>query len=104
MKMKDPKPTFSYLVSRVSELYPSLSYLHVVEPRLAGPYDDDSSVEGAESSDFLREIWSPKTYISAGGYTRRSATQRSDETGELIAFGRMFISNVSWSLHILPVL
>jgi NADPH2 dehydrogenase len=102
MKMKDPKPTFSYLVSRVSELYPELSYLHVVEARFAG--DDDGSAEGAESSDFLREIWSPKTYVSAGGYTRQSAMRQSDETGELIAFGRMFISNVSRFLQMLPLL
>jgi NADPH2 dehydrogenase len=47
------------------------------------------------SNDFLREIWQPRPFISAGNYTRESAMRAADETGELVAFGRSFISNVS---------
>ena len=33
MGMKDPIPTFTYLVTRLAELHPDLAFLHVVEPR-----------------------------------------------------------------------
>lgn len=48
----------------------------------------------AQTNDFIRKIWLPRTLMSAGRYTRESAIQRAEETGELIAFGRRFISNV----------
>lgn len=47
-----------------------------------------------QSNDFLRKIWAPRAFISAGGYTRDTAMKRADETGEMIAFGRWFIANV----------
>lgn len=95
--MKDPKPTFSHFISTISQKYPKFSYLHVVEPRISGPDDENepSSDPSIESNDFLREIWQPRPLISAGNYTRTSAMERADKTGELIAFGRAFISNVS---------
>ncbi len=40
--------------------------------------------------------------MSAGRYTRESAIQRAEETGELIAFGRRFISNVCCSHTRMP--
>ncbi|KAK7447082.1 hypothetical protein VKT23_014296 [Stygiomarasmius scandens] len=92
MRMKDPKPTFAYLVKKLKELYPDLGYLSVIEPRIAG----DTAVEvdtTEESNDFLREIWAPKPLISAGGYSRESAMKVADEKGDVIAFGRHFISN-----------
>lgn len=48
----------------------------------------------AQSNDFIRKIWFPRPLISAGRYTRESAIARAEETGELTAFGRLFISNV----------
>lgn len=48
-----------------------------------------------QSNDFLREIWLPRTYIGVGGYTRDDALGQCEKTGELIAFARSFISNVS---------
>lgn len=48
----------------------------------------------AQSNDFIRKIWLPRPLISAGRYTRESAIARAEETGELTAFGRLFISNV----------
>jgi NADPH2 dehydrogenase len=91
--MEDPIPTFSYLVSQIHDLYPNFGYLHVVEPRVCG-YDDIDP--GTDSNDFLRDIWLPKAFISAGGYNRESAIEMADKTGELIAFGRSFISNVRY--------
>jgi NADPH2 dehydrogenase len=47
MKMADPKPQFSYFVEQLKKL--KLSYIHVVESRIAGNAD----VESAEKVDFL---------------------------------------------------
>lgn len=99
MRMKHPEPTFALLVSRLREAYPKFSYLHVVEPRIAGASDRDT-LEG-ESNDFLRAIWkgpsslrNGSVYMSAGGYTAEEALAKAEENDELVAFGRYFISNV----------
>ena len=39
MRMEDPKPTFAYLVNKISEQHPNLAYLHLVEPRVEGNMD-----------------------------------------------------------------
>lgn len=36
MRMKDPVPQFSYLVSQIAQRYPDFAYIHVVEPRVSG--------------------------------------------------------------------
>ena len=51
-----------------------------------------------QTNDFIREIWAPRPLISAGGHTRESALAFA-ERGDLVAFGRMFISNVSIHIH-----
>ena len=96
MHMKHPQPQFAHFVSRLRDLYPRLAYLHVVEPRMAGI--DLRDVLAWETNDFLRAIWAPKMYISAGAYSRELAIKGAEEKGELIAVGRYFLSNVSGSL------
>jgi NADPH2 dehydrogenase len=93
--MSDPKPTFSYIVSQLRDKYPSLGYVHLVEPRVQGIFTVDHPSE--ESNDFLREIWAPRPLISAGGYTRELSLEVAEKKGDLIAFGRPFIANVSTS-------
>ncbi|PPQ90987.1 LOW QUALITY PROTEIN: hypothetical protein CVT25_014227 [Psilocybe cyanescens] len=85
MHMVDPIPQFTYLVKRIVEKHPNMAYLHVVEP--------DKGAPETESNNFLREIWGPRPFISCGDYTRETALAKADETGNLIAFGRYFISN-----------
>lgn len=93
--MNDPKPTFSYLVSKIKDLHTDLAYLHLVEPRVNNNEERDPSEIGShESNDFIRAIWSPSPIISAGGYTRETAIQVAQEKGDIVAFGRHFISNV----------
>ncbi|KIK55658.1 hypothetical protein GYMLUDRAFT_175214 [Collybiopsis luxurians FD-317 M1] len=94
MRMSDPVPTFSYLVSKLKEQLPDLAYLHLVEPQISGSKTElvDNIVQ-TDSNDFLRDIWRPKPLVSAGGYTRETAMQTADEKGDLIAFGRYYISN-----------
>jgi NADPH2 dehydrogenase len=94
MGMTDPIPQFTYFVSVLKKRHPKLAYLHVIEPRVSGI--EDRTADTHESNDFLREIWQPRSYISAGGYiTRENAIQVAEQMGGLIAFGRMYISNVS---------
>ncbi|KAF9446928.1 FMN-linked oxidoreductase [Macrolepiota fuliginosa MF-IS2] len=95
MGMNDPLPQFAHLVSALKLEFPGLAYIHVIEPRIAG--DRDHDIRGNKphaSNDFLRNIWVPKPYISAGGYRRDDAMHQADEKeNELVAFGRTFISN-----------
>ncbi|EIW56409.1 NADH:flavin oxidoreductase/NADH oxidase [Trametes versicolor FP-101664 SS1] len=91
MRMPDPLPTFTYLVSRLASDHPNLAFLHVVEPEVSGAVD--RTVKEGESNEFIRKIWQPRALVSAGGYTRERALQVAEETGQLIAFGRPFISN-----------
>jgi NADPH2 dehydrogenase len=96
MGVPDPKPQFSYLVSQLRKH--DLAYLHVTEPRVGGNLDVDAPSQGS-SNDFLREIWCKEgkngVFISAGGYTRQTAIETAQEHGGMIAFGRLYIPNVS---------
>ncbi|KAJ2920730.1 hypothetical protein H1R20_g16366, partial [Candolleomyces eurysporus] len=95
MKMKEPVPQFSHFVSTLASSHPNLAYLHVTE---APPVEERLDVKDLaeipeESNDFLRKIWSPRPFISCAGYTRQTALDVSKSKGDLIAFGRPFISN-----------
>ncbi|OCH85978.1 FMN-linked oxidoreductase [Obba rivulosa] len=91
MRMDDPVPQFSHLVERLRKQHPDLAYLHLIEPRTTG--DRDREVRQGESNDFIRAIWAPRPVISAGGFTRETAIEHAEKTGDLIAIGRAFISN-----------
>ncbi|EKM48805.1 uncharacterized protein PHACADRAFT_202371 [Phanerochaete carnosa HHB-10118-sp] len=91
MRMADPKPGFSYLVSEITKRWPYLAYIHAVEPRAEG--NRDRVVREGESNDFLRKIWGQQPFISAGGYNRELALEAAETKGNLIAAGRLFISN-----------
>ncbi|KAF7342486.1 FMN-linked oxidoreductase [Mycena venus] len=83
-------PTFSYVISELAARYPGFAYLHLIEPRVSG----NSSREAAahESNDALRALWAPRPCVRAGGFTRKSALGAA-ESGDLVAFGRLYISN-----------
>ncbi|KAI0723895.1 NADH:flavin oxidoreductase/NADH oxidase [Cerioporus squamosus] len=98
MGMKDPVPTFSYLVQRLAEEFPELAYLHVIEPGVSNYWN--IPIGPGHSNDFIRDIWLPRTLISAGRYYRKEAIERAERTGELIAFGRLFISNPDLPLRL----
>lgn len=86
MKMEDPKPQFSHFVKALKERHPDLAYLHAIQP----PQIEGSVLPG-ESNDFLRDIWAPKPYISAGDQTRETALEAA-EKGDIVAFGRTFLA------------
>lgn len=41
MRMSDPIPTFSYIVSRLAKDRPNLGYLHVINGGFSGDVDDE---------------------------------------------------------------
>ncbi|KAK0210051.1 hypothetical protein DFS33DRAFT_1465626 [Desarmillaria ectypa] len=93
MAMADPKPTFSYLAGEIKRKYPNFAYLHAVEPRVVGStFRDEREIRPEEENDFLRKLWAPIPFISAG-HNRETAIEAADEKGDLVAFGRLFISN-----------
>ncbi|KAG5644504.1 hypothetical protein DXG03_008246 [Asterophora parasitica] len=89
MGMVDPVPQFSHTATALRDTFPALAYLHVIEPRMSG--SEDREQHAHESNDFIRAIWQG-TYITAGGYTRETAIEAAEQ-GELVAFGRLYISN-----------
>ena len=92
-RVDDPVPTYSHFVTQLRNRHPDLAYIHVVEPRIDGDKDSKLPPERA-SNDFLRTIWGDRIFISAGGHTRESGIRFANENGDLIAYGRLFISNV----------
>ncbi|KAG1732872.1 uncharacterized protein EDB91DRAFT_658608 [Suillus paluster] len=95
MGSSDPIPQFSYLVHQLRNH--DLTYLHVTEPRVSGSLDVDAPPQS--SNDLLRQIWcglgKNAVFISAGGYTRQTAIETVQERGGMVAFGRLYIPNVS---------
>jgi len=85
MRMSDPIPTFRYFVQQLKTRHPKLAYLHGIE----GKQPDDSL-------DFVRDIWSKDgqgVFLSAGDHSRESALRFAEEKGDVVAFGKWFISN-----------
>ncbi|EPS98168.1 hypothetical protein FOMPIDRAFT_1165705 [Fomitopsis schrenkii] len=99
MRMKDPKPQFAYVVSQIAQRFPTLAYIHVIESRVSGFLLVQREPPPDETNDFIREIWSPRPLISAGGHTRESALEFSAK-GDLVAFVRLFISNPDLPLRL----
>jgi NADPH2 dehydrogenase len=105
MGMKDPVPTYTYYINEIIQRHPDLAYLHATEKRLGSPEGLYASnevfvAEGTEN-DFIRELWSAygtngRRLITAGGYTRETGMSVAQRKGDLIAYGRLFISNVSF--------
>ncbi|THU79962.1 FMN-linked oxidoreductase [Dendrothele bispora CBS 962.96] len=94
MGMKDPIPTYTYLVTKLKELYPNLAYLGLIEPRTRGGDFEERELDERESNEFIQKIWSPRPLVLSGGYTRQTAIEKVETAeGVLIAFGRHFLAN-----------
>jgi len=104
--MKDPVPTYTYFINQIVQQHPDLAYLHVIEKALELQVEKHIAptgafVAGGTENDFIRELWSAygtnqRRLITAGGYTRETGMKVSQLKGDLIAYGRLFISNVSF--------
>ncbi|ODO07024.1 hypothetical protein I350_04391 [Cryptococcus amylolentus CBS 6273] len=83
----DPVRTFGGLVGRVLGDVPGLAWVHVIRPEEGGE-------DGVESiREIVREKGKGTAFIVAGGYDPESAKQHAENTDDLVAFGRYFISN-----------
>lgn len=100
MRMKDPVPQFSYLARKMAEF--KLAYVHVVESRIAGNAD----IESTGQLDFFCEAYGKASpIVIAGGYKPDSAKEAVDvkykDYDAVIAFGRPFIPNPDLVFRIL---
>lgn len=92
MRMDDPVPQFSYLVSKLKELH--LAYLHVIESRVNNNVDCEKN----GGIDFVLDIWDNLTpVLVAGGFDPTQAFKAVDEEYKkfnvVIVFGRHFLAN-----------
>ncbi|KAF8302568.1 putative NADPH2 dehydrogenase chain OYE2 [Clavulina sp. PMI_390] len=94
LRMDDPIPTFTYVIQKIKELYPAFMWIHMVEPRISG-VDDDPIEAGSDSNSFAYDLWTPRVYLSAGGYSNHvdKGVAAAEKEGSLIVFGRAFIAN-----------
>ncbi|KAI0661290.1 NADH:flavin oxidoreductase/NADH oxidase [Cubamyces menziesii] len=88
-RMKDPKPTFTYLVNQFKEKYPNLAFLHVVAPGAPG----NRGPEDPSEADFIYDLWAPRPVIVTGGFDRESGLRVAERTGQIIGYGRAFLAN-----------
>ena len=99
MKMAEPVPQFTYLIEGLKKL--RLAYLHVVESRISGNADIDTT----EKVDFAVEAWGDTSpVLIAGGFTAESARRAVEEYEEYevaVVFGRYFISNPDLPFRVL---
>ncbi|MFP3558983.1 alkene reductase [Paraburkholderia sp. SIMBA_049] len=90
MSDSDPHATFGYVAQRLNDY--DLAYVHVIEPRIRGIVEKETTEADVSPKD-IRRIYKG-TIIAAGGFTGESAEQIIvDGHADLVAFGRMFISN-----------
>jgi N-ethylmaleimide reductase len=83
----NPQPLFTYVVQQLSAR--GIGFLHVVEGVTGGPRETGHSFQLAT----LRPLFNG-TYIANNGYTRELAlTTLAADGADLIAFGKLFISN-----------
>ena len=94
MRMPDPVPTFTELVTRIRDDHPDFAYIHIPEPIPAPKSTSDTASRGAESNQFLRDIWGDRAYITNSGYNHDTAIEVVEREGGLVSFARHFISNV----------
>ncbi|EXU95015.1 NADH:flavin oxidoreductase/NADH oxidase family protein, partial [Metarhizium robertsii] len=90
MKMADPVPQFSDVITKLDRL--NLAYLHLVRSR----FSDNVNFEGTESLEFAYKIWKGPLLI-AGGFNPETAKKLVDEEYPdrkiVVVFGRHFISS-----------
>ncbi|KAI1349181.1 putative N-ethylmaleimide reductase [Xylaria sp. FL0043] len=91
MRMKDPVPQFSDLITKLSNL--KIAYLHLIEARVAGT--EDKNAGPLETLAFAYALWKGPLLV-AGGFTPESARRLVDvelpDRDVVVMFGRRFIS------------
>ena len=92
MRMKDPIPQFSNIITKATNL--NLAYLHLIESRICGSQDDINN--GQERLDFAYDLWKGPLLI-AGGFKPDGAKSLVDVEHPakeiMVMFGRDFVAN-----------
>lgn len=92
MRMEDPVPQFSDIITRAKAL--GLGYIHLIEPRVSNNVDLDHPI--AETLEFAINLWD-RPILLAGGYKPDNAEKTLDVTypgkDVMVMFGRCFVAN-----------
>lgn len=92
MPKADRESTYLYMLDQFKSLYPSLAYVHLVEPRIR--VGEEVEVKEGDSLDFLAAAWAPRPILLAGGYKEADAELVTGAFENSVAvYGRAFISN-----------
>lgn len=96
MDDEDVVGTWSYLTAAIQEKHPNLSYLHFIQAR-ASVHVERKPGQAIAPPDTLqpyRDIWKGP-FIIASGFSNAIdyAIELAERTGNLIAFGRVFLAN-----------
>jgi hypothetical protein len=108
----DPFETFGYVTSEIKKRFPNLGYVSFTDPRWTGersknysndyfraiirgiPVDSVSKFDAGATTVFPDpDPDHPTLILSAGGYSASDAESISERTGDIVGFGRIFISN-----------
>lgn len=92
MRMEDPVPQFTHFIKGLKDM--KLAYLHLVESRVAGNAD----IESTEKNDVFIDLWGKTSPILiAGGFkpdsAKRCVNEEYKDVDMAVVFGRYFISN-----------
>ncbi|RFU77290.1 nadph dehydrogenase [Trichoderma arundinaceum] len=92
MRMKEPVPQFSDVISKAKDL--GLAYIHLIEPRVVNNEDLDHPI--TDSLDFAINLWD-RPILLAGGYRPDNVQKAVDEMYPskdiVVMFGRYFVAN-----------
>ena len=89
MSDSNPDALFAHVATELDQF--GLAYLHLIEPRVSG--SDDVQSSGGLAAERLRPFFKGKM-IAAGGFEPDTAEQAvSTGTLDAVAFGRHFLSN-----------
>jgi N-ethylmaleimide reductase len=88
----DPMPLYTHVVKAIDKL--DLAYLHFIEPRSSGSGRAEVNWQNVPSAMVLFRPLYRGVLMTAGGFTGESANAAiADGYADIIAFGRIFISN-----------
>ncbi|XP_024980623.1 artemisinic aldehyde Delta(11(13)) reductase-like [Cynara cardunculus var. scolymus] len=105
----DPRTLGLAIIEKLNKLQfemgSNLSYLHVTQPRYTAYGQTEAGTHGNEEEVAeLMKIWRNSyvgTFICSGGYTRELGLEAvAKEDADLVAYGRLFISNPDLALRL----
>ncbi|KAG8756163.1 hypothetical protein FRC11_005494 [Ceratobasidium sp. 423] len=97
MGMRNPVPTYTYIISKLAKRHSELAYIHMIEPGINSAENGTTQEldEGiTASNDFAFQIWSPRTYLTGGGYDHKSAPGTADRLDNTAIFAIRKLTNL----------